>query len=195
MRDNRGRGFSIIELLVVLVLIALLIAIAVPSINGLLGLALGENSRKLQGLVKDVYTKAALSGQTYRIVFDIDSHSLWVEESTSRILLEKGSTEVEANVAGSNNAKQRPAFTKVEGELGQAWVLPGSLRIRGVWTEHLRDRQRDGKVYQYFFPGGQAESAQITLGEEGEDFSLTIVVEPLTGNTYISETEPPLPIE
>lgn len=191
MHKKRACGFSIIEILVVVTLIGLLVAIAIPSVNSLLGLELGKSANKVQGLIKDAYTRAALSNQVQRIIYDLDTDSIWVEESASKVRLEKG--EDEYLPGKSSAASKKSIFKPADDDLGEAWKLSSPVKIKSVWVEHLREPAKSGKVAQYFFPGGTAEAAHITLVEENDEQGLTVVVEPLTGDSFIEDTEVPIP--
>jgi hypothetical protein len=53
---------------------------------------------------------------------------------------------------------------------------------------------RAGQAAIVFFPGGHAEEAHITLtDDEAGDNTLTVVLEPLTGETSIHDQIPDVP--
>ena len=87
-------GFSMLEIMVVVLIIGSIMAVAIPSINALTGAELRRSTGMLQGLCRDTYAKAALSGDSHRIVFDLEKNVYWVERSqggavVKRQLIEK----------------------------------------------------------------------------------------------------------
>ena len=62
-----------------LVLFSLLLATAIPSISALTGAELRSTMSKLQGLTRDTYARTALTGNSHRIVLDLEGNAFWVE--------------------------------------------------------------------------------------------------------------------
>jgi type II secretory pathway pseudopilin PulG len=191
-------AFSLLELLVVIVLLAGLFAIAIPSIRSLGGLDLKSQIIKIAGLTSEVYALAAISGKTHRIVFDLDTQKYWVEEKASdvgEIMPELGYEDLFKERQGKNNEPADrfvPSFKEVSGDLGEKFELDKNLVIHGVWTEDMTDIARTGKARIYFFSGGYTEVAFISLAIKGEenDSSMYLSLEPLTGEVAIDYGEP-----
>lgn len=212
-----ARGFTILEVAMALLLVGGLLAIAVPSIGALTGARLREATSTMQGLVRDTYARAALSGQPCRIVVDFDTHTYWVESSDgpATIAREKQSPDREGRallfklderLEGTEDSddpedqeKRRllsgPMWSQVDDTVGTPQKLPSDVRFHSLWAEHLDDRVRAGQAAVVFFPGGHAEAAHITLtdDDEGEN-TLTVVLFPLTGETSIEDTLPDVPL-
>lgn len=192
-----------------LMLLGLLVAIAIPSFNALVGTHLRKAVNQMQGLMRDVYMKAALSGKTHRIVFDLDHNQYWVESSEGQVTLGKGTNQVGRQGEGSllsddekrlidrlgDDVKGKgflltPSFQAVDGELGKKQSLPSGVRFAGVWADNLDDRVRKGKAAVYFFPGGSMQNAQVSLSlDNGKDLT-TLVGDPLTGKAVVENGEP-----
>lgn len=66
------RGFTLIELMVVVLLIGLFSYLATPLLSGPADAALASSSRRLAGTVKQLYNECALSGLEGRLVFNIE---------------------------------------------------------------------------------------------------------------------------
>jgi len=92
------RGFSMLEIAVVILLLGAMAAIAIPSLNSLTGVELRRATGMLSGLCRDTYAKAALSGNAHRIVFDLENNSYWVERATGRVVVKRKL--IEANGEG-----------------------------------------------------------------------------------------------
>ncbi len=206
-RSRVSIGFTIIEIIVTLLLLVLLVAVTLPSLNALTGVNLKKASSEIQGLVREVYGLAIFSGHTLRIVYDLEQEFFFVELSTRDVKLQgdknkfdgkiefnklgKEEDPIEQNEGDDKKNPKRPVWQPVEGSLGEYQKLPRGVIFQGIWVEHLKERVREGKVAQYFFRSGYTQSAQITLGRGDEEQDrLTVIVEPLTGESYVEQGEP-----
>jgi general secretion pathway protein H len=214
---NNARAFTLLEIMIVIVLLSLLMAVAIPSLGALSGTRLKESASVLGGAVRDTFARTALSGKSARIVFDIDGNSWWVEEAQSvvrlkpfkvekdregRVVLDAADKRVENVDADTKDAKEQsklqllspPAFQKVEGDFGQPQVLPSDVHFKSVWMEHLDERATKGQAALFFFPGGYAEEAHIVLTDDDRgERTITVVLQPLTGEVFLDNDEPRLP--
>jgi prepilin-type N-terminal cleavage/methylation domain-containing protein len=213
----RERGFTLIEVGIALLLLGLMIAIAVPSLNAVSGARLKESTNLIGGAIRDTYSRTALLGRSTRLVMDMDQQAWWIEESdgVARVKAVKiqadrdGKVKVDAKDErledideGTTDLKEQakvslltgPGFKAVEGEFGAPQKLPPDVRFKNVWVEHLEDKAIHGVVALYFFPGGFAEEALITLTDDdlGEN-TMTLVVQPLTGEVFVEREEPRIP--
>lgn len=73
-------GFTLMEMLVVLVLMAAIIGLAMPYVGGVLGVEVKSAARKLAGTVRYVFDESVLKSSNFRIVFDLDRHAYSVEQ-------------------------------------------------------------------------------------------------------------------
>ncbi len=74
-------GFTMLELLIVLVIIGLMLAVAVPTVNSLTGVYLKTSSAKLAGNIKYLYDKSVLDNLYFRLVIDLDNKTYHPESS------------------------------------------------------------------------------------------------------------------
>jgi general secretion pathway protein H len=212
-----GRGFTLLEVSIALVLLGLMLGVAVPALSSLSGARLKENTGIMAGAIRDTYARTALSGRGSRLVMDFDKQSWWVEETEGvarlkpikqvadkdgRVSLDAVDQRTEGIELDTTDVKEQtklqllspPAFKPVEGEFGQPTKLPPDVRFKRVWIEHLEDFVAAGQVGLHFFPGGFTEEAIITLtdDEEGQR-TLSLVVQSLTGEVFIEPDEPRIP--
>ncbi len=73
------KGFTMIELLVVTILVSALVYIAVPRLRSSTDFNIKSASRSLTGTIKYLYNEAAFKKEMYRLVFDVDRDEYWVE--------------------------------------------------------------------------------------------------------------------
>lgn len=200
-----------------------MLAIAVPSINALSGAELRKTTGMLQGLMRDTYARAALSGNTHRVVLDLEVGTYWVEATEGGVVmkrerlaltregaavLDQVDSRIDGISADTRDEKDQerlrlyshPAWTPVPFP-GQARVdevrperLPSDVWFKKVWVDHLEEAATAGQVAIHFFPGGYAQEAHITLTDDDDgERTLTLVINPLTGEVYVENEEPKIP--
>jgi len=194
-----SKGFSLLEILVALLLIALFLAITIPSFRSLTRVQLKEAANQMVGLIRETYHKAVLSNQAHRIVYDFDKSEYWVEVSNEEVHLPQVEDNFEGgklNIFGEEETPKKyakpPEFIPLkEDDLGEKHKLPNHIRFYGFWADNMEERVREGQMALYFFPGGYTQRAQLTLsdGEDGKNV-LTLITEPLTGEVVIENVEP-----
>lgn len=69
-------GFTLIELMIVLFLIALFSSLVIPRLPSIDAGGPERGARRIAGITKYLYNEAALSGKEHRLLFDIDHNSL-----------------------------------------------------------------------------------------------------------------------
>lgn len=153
------RGFTLIELAVVVLLIGLFSALVIPRLPWVGEDPLKASARRLAGVIKYHYNEAVLSGLTHRLVFNLDQHSFAVAR------LEQDGT-----------------VSPLDGS-GRSQRLRGDTRFRDV--ELLgRGSSSRGEVTAEIQPSGWIDPTVIHLArEDGEQ--LTLRVNPLTGTTEV----------
>jgi prepilin-type N-terminal cleavage/methylation domain-containing protein len=210
-------GFTLLEIGIALVLLSLLMAVAVPGMNALSGARLKEASGLIGGLIRDSYARTALLGRSTRLVFDLEQHAYWVEESegVARVKRERIVPDRDGKVAldplderlegieqdttdeeelTKMQVLRGPGFKPVEGEDGQPHRLPTDVRFKSIWIEHLDEVSKAGQAALYFYPGGYAEEAHITLTDDDDGArTLTLAVNGLTGEVQVLDVEPRIP--
>lgn len=189
---SKQRGFSLLEIMVVLLLIGVFTAIAIPTFRSITGSKLKSTANQLQGLIRDTYARASLSGKTCRIVFDMDQKEYWVEESADAVKAQNKEQEEAEEKEARDTGKpvKRPEFKAVEDELGEKQKLPEDIYFRSIWIDRFEERANKGQIALYFFPDGYTEEAQIVIADDPDGKRLyNLVVEPLTGTVVIEDQE------
>jgi general secretion pathway protein H len=212
-----ARAMTLLEIAIGLVLLGLLMAIAVPSLNAVTAARLRESTNTIGGAIRDTFARTALLGRSTRLVIDLEQEAWWVEESegVARVKAKKieanrdGKVELDARddrlsdiAVDTVDVKEQakvslltgPGFKPVEGDWGKPQKLPPDCRFKSVWIEHLDRPAQNGVAALYFFPGGFTEEAHITLtDDEAGERTLTLVVQPLTGEVFVENEEPRIP--
>lgn len=157
-RTDRA-GFTLVEIVVVMVLISLFMVLSVPLFSNVGTSSLGTSARRLSGTIKYLFNESAMSGLEYRLIYDLDQ--------------------------GTYHAQ----ILEVDGELldapdqGRQAALKGDIRFKDL---HLPGRGKftAGQVTTRLHPSGWVEETIIHL-EDGAGEMLTLRVMPLTGTTEV----------
>ena len=79
-KGNRLRGFSMLELLVVITLLSVVMLMSVPAFTGLLQSSVDKELERLRGVVRLLRNEAILKRREMRLVFDLAENGYLVEE-------------------------------------------------------------------------------------------------------------------
>ncbi len=156
---NRPSGFTLVELAVVVLLIALFTGLSIPLFGRLGDGGLDSSARRLAGTVKYLFNEAALSGRPYRLTYNLS-------QGTYRAARLETSGEL-----------------IVEGGLVREQRLKGNTRFRDLAIGG-RGTFSEGEVTTEILPVGWMEETTIHL-EDGADQVLTLHINPFTGATEV----------
>ena len=159
---RRQNGFSLIELMVVILLIGAFVLIAIPKIQTGTEINIKSASRNLTSTVKYLYNEAAFKKNIYRLMFDIEAGQYWVE------------------VLNGNE------YVHTTEPLHRKQSLPGGVHFKDVVTERSLNRSNldDEAIFILFLPTGFVEPAAIYLETDNETY-YTLATNPHTGGTKV----------
>lgn len=158
-RGGEKAGFTLVEIVVVMVLISLFMVFSVPLFSNIGTSSLDSSARRLSGTIKYLFNESAISGLEYRLIYDLDRGTYRAQ------VLEADGTLVDAPDQGREAAlKGTVSFMDLQ--------LPG----RGKFSA--------GQVTTRLHPSGWVEEATIHL-DDGDGEMLTLRVMPLTGTTEV----------
>ena len=153
-------GFTLVELLVVVVVLGLITTISLPLLSDRGDGAEKQILRRVAGTVKQLYNEATLTRDQFLVTFDLDQNKLEAYRLTTK--------------AG---AVDKESFGKVID------LMP--LRIRQVAVAGQGSFQT-GRVSVKIYPLGWMDAAEIDFErEDGRGVNLTF--SPLTGTPTINE--------
>jgi prepilin-type N-terminal cleavage/methylation domain-containing protein len=163
-RLGNAAGFTLIEIAVVLVLMALIALTIMPSIRGLHMSRLKHETRRLAGRASFLYEQAAATKVVLRLTFNIDNQSY----SVSRL----------------DPHSPTPIFVP-DSENGAAPVkLPDDVKLRDVTVEGKGTFTR-GTVSCDFYPEGYVDATVVHILDTGGTI-FTLTFQPLTGRVSIA---------
>ncbi len=159
IRNTNHSGFTLIELAVVTLIIALFAALTIPLFNGGEHRALRSTGRRLSGMTRWCYNEAALTGLEHRLVFDLQRQVFFAQR-------------LEAD--GKLTTLTGPG--KERSPAGQARIKDVTLIGQGKFSSQT--------VTIHILPAGWLEETVIHL-EAGDEAKLTVRLMPLTGVSEI----------
>jgi general secretion pathway protein H len=104
----RARGFSLIEIMVVLAIVGLMVSASVYGFRAIARSDLRSSASKLAGAVRYCFDRSITTGQYYRIVLDLDSNKYWAERADDRMFLGRDKEES----PGKGRAFDRDAYER-----------------------------------------------------------------------------------
>lgn len=194
-RPAQSRGFTLVELMIAVAVIAVLAAAVVPSVASLSGADARKAAGELAGSLRYLFDTAALRHATCRMVLDLDGRSYGAECAPRLVGVARGEQAaaaddeaLESRFPDERDAERRrllagSRFGAFTDRLLAKRELPGRTEIRTVRVEGRREPVAEGKAYVHFFPGGQAERAFIEVADGATLY--TVVVEPFTGRARV----------
>ncbi len=207
----RARGVTLIEVLVVLFILVTMLGGVLYGAGALQRSRLKSSASRVAAAMRAGYARAASTGKKMRLVLDFEKNALWLEESSSPMLIdskdivgnggadpataaEKAAME-EANRINAGVQVARPSFAKVKVIGEETSKLQSGIVFRAVDAAHQLAPQTKGHAYVYFF-GSEAERASVQLKIADTDADtdvMSVVVAPLTGKATIADGPVPVP--
>jgi type II secretory pathway pseudopilin PulG len=155
LRHGRlGRGFTLLELAVIMFLIGLVMTIAMPYFGSMQTSQMRSEARRLASRANYLYQEAGAQKVILRLTFDLANNGYFA----SRL----------------DPFAAKPAFHPENGPAGVRVVMPAGIWIRDVTVEGVGTIQH-GVVSAQFYPGGYVDATLIHLADsKGEVFTLAI---------------------
>ena len=160
-RSNEQQGFTLLELAVVLMILAVVLGLVLPEASSYLFRSdLKASSRRLAGAVSYARSQAMLEGRLWELTLDLDTGGFWATA------LDK-----EGSSSDLDTVKKR--------------TLAGEVRFMDV--KKLPDETKSaGRVVLHFHPKGLVEPAVIHLEGLGKQIQ-TIFVKAFNGRLVVED--------
>lgn len=161
----RNKGFSLIEMVIVLVLISLSIALVTPSMSRFSKrIELKTSAQKVSGILRFFRSEAVQKGRVFQVLFDPDSRVVRVKA-----------------LEGDDPEKEGKEELKLQ---GRRYFLPSGIQMKEVRIPST-EFPSDLPTIE-FYPNGGSNGGTILLETEGEK-GYRIQVHFLTGMVVIGE--------
>ena len=183
-------GFTLIELMIVMTVVALLATAAGPALGGLTGADARKAAGELSGSMRWLFDSASVRHATCRLVLSPADRSFWAECAPGRATIPRDPEKAKERASGEAPGGAEPAsgFARFEDPIVRRRVLPGATVFKAIRIEGREPSTDGGPAYVHFFPGGRAQSARVTIADGDNVF--TIRLEPFTGRARVSAGEP-----
>lgn len=191
------RGFTLIEIIVVLALITLMTVIALPSLTSYFRISLKTTARELASTIKQTYHATTLTGRVHRIVYDLKSQEYWSEQGPATVLLDTAESrereERRKRFQKLSEAEQAPPtfFSLNRNVTRKRVALPRGVRFKDIIVRQGAEPVKQGQAYTHFFPHGVIEPTLIHFVDEAQH-SFSLVISSTVGKTdfYERNVEP-----
>jgi prepilin-type N-terminal cleavage/methylation domain-containing protein len=160
----RTAGFTLIELSLVLLIIAIVLALAIPRLRSTSRAELNKEGRRLTNTFRFLRSESVLSGRIYQLRYDLGRERYWVTIG--------------------NPDGEGGAILQDTGPLARSVTLPSPIGISDVVLPESVGKVMEGQVLTNFYPDGTIDRTVIHI-DNGHD-ALTLWVNPLTGRLYLS---------
>jgi len=171
--ENRRAGFTLAELMVVIVILGIAASVIIPMIGDSSSLQLETAARQLASTLLFAQTNAIANQKKYQVVFDPVNHSYAIQDENSNVIKDP---------TGTSNAKNY--FYQIS--------FPESNHLRKVTITNVNF---DGTNKVWFdrmgmpYRGEIADTIALTSGSvtlKAADRNMVITVEPVTGRIKIN---------
>lgn len=184
------RGFTLVELAVVLLVTSIMIALTAPAILRNFGsLSLKTAAKRTGGALRYSRSRAVCTGTAYNTVFDTGKNRVMIIQVLPPRLMNTESdeeTETGDDFQEVNSEATRPNRKQEV----KTYDLPQGIRFAQIVIGDIDStEQDDGGIYQtVFFPGGSSRGGEIVLADE-KDRMYRVAVNRITGVVTIAEKE------
>lgn len=160
-RPASSRGFTLLEILIVMVLITMVTSFAIPALrSSLYSDQLKSTARKLVGLVSEASQEAVSNRAAYLLNFDFEHNLVWI-------------------------SPERKETVDVEPGRLKHWTIPDFVRVADIASVQGGKRSAGTTVIR-FSEKGYVDRTFIHLrSEDGRD--MTLMLSPFIAVTRISD--------
>lgn len=187
---NSTRGFTLIETLVVMGLIAMMSGLVMPSVSSYFSLSLNSATRDMATVIKEAYNAAIVTGKVHRVVYDQKANSYWAEVGPRDLLLETKETQEQEDrrkrFAKLSEAAPKSPFQMETTITRKKLTLPTGVEFEDIMTQQSPDAMVGTTAYTHFFPHGLSEKTLIHLTDSSKHH-VSLDISPILGMTNLTE--------
>ena len=185
------RGFTLIELILVLVIMGLLTSLVAPAITSLAGLKLKTATRRVAAGLRYARSQAVTTGSDYQVVFNLGKGEMTIEcleeeeERPYRENAEDGEYQSRWKEGAGDEEILQPRTRRKK-----TYRMPKEVTLAKVIVEDMEVYKDDEEEETWidFYPNGSCSGGEIYLTNERERvFKITLNF--LTGIVGITEEE------
>lgn len=184
-------GFSLIEILVTIGLLALVTGVFIPSMNSAFREKGEAFTRKIALSLGQARDRAMLTHKLIRLKVDFEKQTLSLHEASPNFLVPKLPDHPPSEREREElEKKEAETFQPLDDLIKSPLELPTSLKVIQVDSPRYDKPQTEGIVAVYLFPNGTTDGATIYF-ETDEKVHQAITLHPVTGQSRIEAKAPP----
>ncbi len=164
-----ARGFTLLELALVMFIMGLMLSLVMPYLGGFRYAKLKSETRRLAGRASYLFDEASGQKVVLRLVFDIDHNGYWVARYDPYSI---------------RLSDKEPIFIPDKGPGAHPILLPPDVRIRDVTVEGIGTVNK-GQAFCQFYPEGYVDATVVHLMDASGNV-MTLALNPLTGEVEIA---------
>lgn len=165
-------------------LIALISAVAIPTLSTVFTVTVEEFTRELSGLFRECRDTALLKDKIVRVRFDLDKQEYWVEEGPSNLLL-PAVTEQKTEREKQDEAEKKSPYRIAKEIMKKPKAIPRGVKLVEVLTPRLKSPVTSGEVDFFYFPNGLAENALLRFEANDGQNRKTLIIHPINGTSKL----------
>lgn len=181
-RMQTFKGFTLIEILIVVGLIALIMVAAMPSLGVALKVNINTSVRDLATTIRSVYDEATLTGHVYRLALDLDKNQYWAEIGRRDFLMqtpeqasEQERHERQLTEEERKERSRKNAFSLATKVTKSKKKLPRGVYFSDILTSRSKELAKGGIAYAHIFPHGFIEKLTVHLHDDfGREATLNV---------------------
>ncbi len=185
-------GFTLLELLVVLLLIVLVTGVFMTTVGGGFGVHLSNAGRTLSAELEYVGQRAVTTGLVQRVVIDLDQQVYRVEELPLPADAQDAELPEHAENLDLAPPPAQAEFQPVEGRIGEWHALDDADDVDFREVRVADEAKTEGPVAIGFSPDGASDPAEIWLRDDG-GYDLRLRLVAFTGEIRVEEADPEAP--
>ena len=192
-KDVSERGFTMMELLLVMAIIAVLSAISMPALKGFASTRrLKASAQTVRNLLVFARDMAITERTAHLVVLNLDRGQCWLASSETfnpqeplASVLTEGTT-FRQNTTAAETVQQ--GLTRTGGILGVPQALEQQVTLEAVITNHNGQtaHANSGVEYVYFSPTASSEDTQIYLRNR-QNRVMSVTVEAASGRVSVRQ--------
>lgn len=179
------RGFSLVEILIVIGLLALIVATGVPAFNSAFRASKESFARKMALLMRETRDRALLADKLIRLRIDFEKQEYWLEEAPSNYLLAKPpERSLSERDQEARDKKEAGSFRLLKELTPEKVEIPKGLKIIEVRTPRSKTPVTEGVADVYFYNNGSTDGVTV-LFEDDETMKQRLILHPVTGHSKL----------
>lgn len=182
--SNSLTGFTLIELILVLVIIGFLTALVAPAITSLTGLKLKTTTRKMAAGLRYARSQAVATGSDYQVVFDMEKGEMIIESLQEEEKPYGG--DYKDGVEEESTGEEEEDDSAKRMERRKTYTIPKDVKLAKVVIDG--EEITEDQAWIDFYPNGSCSGGEIFLMDEKER-AYRIALEFLTGVVTITQEE------